>query len=78
MTPHSIASVRLLGDDVYVSGALRNAATPIAKMGDPPKSLLALRMARTDGLRMPPIGRLTSDKDGVALIQDWIRSALCP
>lgn len=41
--------------------------------GDPSRSVLALRMRRSD-VRMPPLGSRTSDAAGIALIESWIRA----
>jgi uncharacterized repeat protein (TIGR03806 family) len=43
--------------------------------GKPHESILLYRMESEDtGIRMPELGRLMVDKEGVALIKEWIRS----
>ena len=46
---------------------------------DPARSILSERMKRLDGSRMPPLGSLVVDTDGVTLIDQWINSiSSCP
>lgn len=42
--------------------------------GDPGRSMLLRRMGATGPARMPPLGTRDFDKQGVALVGDWIRS----
>jgi len=47
--------------------------------GDPTRSVVSNRMHRLDAERMPPIGSLVVDEEGVALIDAWITSiTACP
>lgn len=51
----------------------------VVEPGDPDASVLAQRLSSTDALRMPPLGRLTVDDAGVALVRAWIESlGSCP
>jgi len=38
------------------------------------RSILFMRVNTTDTIKMPPLGRLTIDKAGVQLLQEWIQS----
>jgi uncharacterized repeat protein (TIGR03806 family) len=59
--------------DAGVMGALR--LVP----GDPAKSLLSIRMHRTDKSRMPQIGTSVVDVAGTGIIDQWIRAVkACP
>jgi uncharacterized repeat protein (TIGR03806 family) len=44
--------------------------------GDPATSLISLRMATEDPEKMPPVGRLVLDLQGIALIDSWVASWL--
>lgn len=68
-----VCNVTPTQDNLGVSGAR------LLKPGDPASSLLTLRMNRRGTSQMPPIGSNVIDADGVALIEDWIRSMnACP
>jgi uncharacterized repeat protein (TIGR03806 family) len=41
--------------------------------GQPDKSMMVLRMRELASGRMPPVGSLRVDEEGVALVSDWIR-----
>ncbi len=59
--------------DLGVAGAKR--LVP----GEPGKSLMAIRMRRTDMNRMPEIGTSVVDDAGLAVVETWISSlAACP
>jgi uncharacterized repeat protein (TIGR03806 family) len=47
--------------------------------GDPERSLLSVRMHRTDSTRMPPIGSALIDTKGTNIVDAWIESMnACP
>jgi hypothetical protein len=51
----------------------------LIKPGSPAESLVSLRIHALDRARMPPVGSLAVDTQGVAVIDDWIRSLTsCP
>jgi hypothetical protein len=54
------------GGDLGVEGAQR------IRAGDKAKSLVWLRMNRTDSTRMPPLASHVVDEAGVTLIGQWI------
>ncbi|HID81622.1 MAG TPA: hypothetical protein EYH06_10120 [Chromatiales bacterium] len=46
---------------------------------DPARSIIAERVKRLDGSRMPPLGSLVVDTEAATLIDDWIKSiSTCP
>lgn len=46
--------------------------------GDPARSLLAFRMQKMGLGRMPHVGSLVADRDGIELVQRWIESLAAP
>jgi mono/diheme cytochrome c family protein len=59
--------------DAGVSGAMR--LVP----GEPGRSVLSLRMHLVGEGRMPQIGTSVTDQDGIAVVDEWIRSlSSCP
>ena len=59
--------------DLGVDGARR------VSPGDPAESVLAIRLAASDVNRMPPVGALRRDADGIGIIDQWISGmASCP
>jgi len=42
--------------------------------GQPAKSIIPVRMQALDFSRMPPLGSIIPDEQGIALINDWIAS----
>jgi uncharacterized repeat protein (TIGR03806 family) len=51
--------------------------TQLLTAGYPEYSLISLRMHRRDKLGMPPLGTNMLDSEGMALVDDWIRSIDC-
>jgi uncharacterized repeat protein (TIGR03806 family) len=61
------------------SGDLGIAGLKIIKPGDPSKSAISVRTHALDAKRMPPLASSVVDKDGVAVIDDFIKSlTACP
>jgi uncharacterized repeat protein (TIGR03806 family) len=56
------------------AGDLGIADAKLVVPGDPSRSLLSVRMHRTDAARMPPIGTSMVDPLGTSVIDEWIRS----
>ncbi|MEQ8857426.1 MAG: PQQ-dependent sugar dehydrogenase [Pseudomonadales bacterium] len=56
------------------SGDLGVAGAAIVSPGERDRSVLWLRMTRTDGTRMPPLASHRVDDAGAALVGDWIDS----
>ncbi len=56
------------------TGDLGIADAKIVVPGDPSKSLLSVRMHRTDDARMPPIGTSVVDPLGTSVVDEWIAS----
>jgi uncharacterized repeat protein (TIGR03806 family) len=46
--------------------------------GDPTHSMLVQRIRTLGFIRMPPLGALTTDREGIALVEQWIRELRCP
>lgn len=49
------------------------ADTRVIAPGDPMRSMVALRMRDTGSARMPPVASDVVDREGVALVEGWIR-----
>lgn len=45
--------------------------------GDPKRSMLLRRIRSRSFIRMPPVGPLTPDKEGAALVEAWIKQLKC-
>jgi hypothetical protein len=45
--------------------------------GNPKRSMLLARIRTRSFLQMPPVGLLTHDPDGAALIEEWIKQLRC-
>ena len=61
------------------SGDLGIAGLKILKPGDPTKSAISVRTHALDAKRMPPLATSVVDKDGVGVIDDFIKSlTTCP
>lgn len=45
--------------------------------GNPALSLVSRRIHATGYIRMPPLGTMTVDKDGIAIVDQWIRELRC-
>ncbi|MEX2142807.1 MAG: PQQ-dependent sugar dehydrogenase [Pirellulales bacterium] len=65
-------------DQPPTQGTFGIAEAAIVKPGDPYRSLLYYRMAKTGSGHMPHLGAELVDERGLALIYDWIRSMAPP
>ncbi|HSO38794.1 MAG TPA: PQQ-dependent sugar dehydrogenase, partial [Labilithrix sp.] len=61
------------------AGTLGIAGAKLITPGDPARSVLAQRMQSTQAYRMPPLGRTTTDAQGTAVVESWIKGlTACP
>lgn len=58
-------------------GSFGTANARIIAPGEPNRSMLLRRIRALGFLRMPPVGSLTSDPEGGALVERWIRELRC-
>lgn len=58
------------------SFAVKNAL--IIAPGEPSRSMLYRRILSKSFVRMPPMGSLTIDPEGAAVIEQWIKALRCP
>ena len=68
MAEMGVCDVEPEGDDMGVEGAM------LLSPGSPERSVLSLRMAATDGTRMPELGSRVIHTEGLGTVDDWIRS----
>jgi mono/diheme cytochrome c family protein len=67
-----LAKQNLINGSVLIDEGIDGAR--IVAPHDPWRSILLMRVSRLDGTRMPPLAHAELDRDGVALLREWIES----
>jgi hypothetical protein len=68
-----LAELNLL-DRPTVSDSLSIKEPRVVAPGDPSRSMLTLRLSRSDSYRMPPLATSVNDRAAIAVLEEWVKS----